>query len=46
MNQKTRGTVTLVCGIVCIVSSIIILALRIVWGEALVGNKGILMCPV
>lgn len=46
MNQKTRGTVTLVCGIVCIVSSIIILALRIVWGEALVGNKDILMCPV
>ena len=46
MNQKTRGTVTLVCGIVCIVASLTILVLRFVLGEELVGNKDILMCPV
>ena len=45
MNQKTRGTVTLICGIVCIVASVIILVLRLVLGEELVGNKDILMCP-
>lgn len=46
MNQKTRGTISLICGIVCIVFSIIILALRLVWGEELVGNENILMPPL
>lgn len=46
MNQKTKGTISLICGIVCIVVSLTILALRFVLGEELVGNKDILMCPV
>lgn len=46
MNQKTKGTISLICGIVCIVASLTILALRFVLGEELVGNKDILMCPV
>ena len=46
MNQKTKGTISLICGIVCIVASLTILVLRFVLGEELVGNKDILMCPV
>lgn len=46
MKQKTRGTVTLVCGIVCIVSSVIVLVLRLALGEDLVGNGDILMSLV
>ena len=44
MKQKTRGTVTLVCGIVCIVFSIIALVLRFALGEDLMGSKSILIC--
>ena len=43
MNQKTKGTISLICGIV---ASLTILVLRFVLGEGLVGNKDILMCPV
>lgn len=46
MNQKTKGTVLLVCGIVSIVSSIILLVLRLVLGEAFVENKDLFLCLV
>lgn len=44
MNQKTKGTVLLVCGIVSVVSSIILLILRLVLGEAFVENKDLFLC--
>lgn len=46
MNQKTKGTVMLVCGIVCLVSSLILIVLRCVTGEAYVKNKDVFMCLV
>lgn len=46
MNQKTKGTVMLVCGIVCLVSSMILIVLRCVTGEAFVENKDLFLCLV
>lgn len=46
MNQKTKGTVMLVCGIICLVSSIILIILRSVTGEEYVDNKEMFMCLV
>lgn len=46
MKQKRRGTIALICGIICIVSSIIVLALGLIFGNDLVGIKDILMCSV
>ena len=43
MNPKTRGTVTLVCGIICIISTLILIVLRLATGEAYVENKDIVM---
>lgn len=34
MKQMTRGMISIVCGIVCIVSSIIILAVRLIMGDS------------
>lgn len=38
MKQKTKGAVILICGIICIVSAIIIFAMRLVFGEEIVDN--------
>ena len=46
MNQKTKGTVMLACGIISIVSALILIVLRLVMGEAFVENKDLFMCLI
>lgn len=43
MKQKRRGTVSLVCGIICIVFCIFSLALGLVFGEDLMEKQDMLM---
>lgn len=46
MNQKKRGTITLVCGIICLVSAVVLLILRLIFGENLVSDTETLLCPL
>ena len=46
MSQKKRGKITLACGIVCIVSSVVLLVLRLLYGGAVVGGKEIVLSVV
>lgn len=45
-ESEKRGTITPICGIICIVSSIIVLALQLILGEDLAEGNNILVYPL
>ena len=43
MKKKTRGTVTLVCGIICVLSAVALIAVRLGFGNDFEGRISIPM---
>lgn len=46
MSLKTRGIITLVCGIASIIAAALILVLLFIFGPEVVPNQNIIICPI